>query len=34
MEDDLETLGLRKLRKRAEDREEWAIILKETMVKL
>jgi hypothetical protein len=31
VEDDLETLGLRK---RAEDREEWAIILKETMVKL
>jgi hypothetical protein len=34
VEDDLKTLGVRRWRKRAEDREEWAIILKETMVKL
>jgi hypothetical protein len=33
VEDDLKTLGVRRLRKRAEDREEWAI-LKEAMVKL
>jgi hypothetical protein len=31
VEDDLKTLGLMK---RAEDREDWAIILKEGMVKL
>jgi hypothetical protein len=34
VEDDLKILGVRRWRKRAEDREEWAIILKETMVKL
>jgi hypothetical protein len=34
VEDDLKTLGVRRWRKRAEDREGWAIILKETMVKL
>jgi hypothetical protein len=34
VEDDLKTSGLRRWRKRAKDREEWAIILKETMVKL
>jgi hypothetical protein len=34
VEDDLKTLGVRRWRKRAEDREEWAIILKEAMVKL
>jgi hypothetical protein len=34
VEDCLKTLGVRRWRKRAEDREEWAIILKETMVKL
>jgi hypothetical protein len=34
VEDDLKTLGVRRWRKRAEDRREWAIILKETMVKL
>jgi hypothetical protein len=32
--DDLKTLGVRRCRKMAEDREEWAIILKEAMVKL
>jgi hypothetical protein len=34
VENDLKTLRVRRWRKRAEDREEWAIILKETMVKL
>jgi hypothetical protein len=34
VEDDLKTLGVRRWRKRVEDREEWAIILKEAMVKL
>jgi hypothetical protein len=34
VEDDQKTLGVRRWRKRAEDREEWAIILKEAMVKL
>jgi hypothetical protein len=34
VEDDLKTMGVRRWRKRAEDREEWAIILKEEMVKL
>jgi hypothetical protein len=34
VEDDLKTLGVRILRKKAEDREEWNIILKEIMVKL
>jgi hypothetical protein len=34
VEDDLKTLGVRRSRKRAEDREEWAIILKEAVVKL
>jgi hypothetical protein len=34
VEDDLKTLGLRIWRKNAEDREEWAIILKEAVVKL
>jgi hypothetical protein len=34
VEDDLKTLGVRRWRKRTEDREEWAIILKEAMVKL
>jgi hypothetical protein len=34
VEDDLTTLGVRIWRKKAEDREEWAIILKEAMVKL
>jgi hypothetical protein len=34
VEDDLKTLGVRRQRKRAEDREEWAIIVKEAMVKL
>jgi hypothetical protein len=34
VEDDLKTLGARRFRKREEDREEWAIILKEAMVKL
>jgi hypothetical protein len=33
-EDDLKTLGVRRWRKSAEDCEEWAIILKEAMVKL
>jgi hypothetical protein len=28
------TLGVRRWRKKAEDCEEWAIILKEAMVKL
>jgi hypothetical protein len=32
--DDLKTMGVRRWRKRAEDHEEWAIILKEAMVKL
>jgi hypothetical protein len=34
VKDDLKTLGVRRRRKRAEDREEWAVILKETVVKL
>jgi hypothetical protein len=34
VEDDLETLGVRRWRKKAEDREQWVIILKEAMVKL
>jgi hypothetical protein len=34
VEDDLKTVGMRRWMKRAEDREEWAIILKEAMVKL
>jgi hypothetical protein len=34
VEDDLKTLGVKRWRKRAEDCEEWAIILKEAMVKL
>jgi hypothetical protein len=34
VEDDPNTLGMRRWRKRVEDREEWAIILKEAMVKL
>jgi hypothetical protein len=34
VEDDLKTLGVRRWRKRAEDREEWTTILKEAMVKL
>jgi hypothetical protein len=34
VEDDLKTLGVRRRRKRAEDRKEWAIILKEAVVKL
>jgi hypothetical protein len=34
IEDDLKTLGVRRWRKRVEDREAWAIILKEEMVKL
>jgi hypothetical protein len=32
--DDVKTLGVKRWRKRAEDREEWVIILKEAMVKL
>jgi hypothetical protein len=34
VEDDLKTLRVRRWRKRAEDREEWVIILKEATVKL
>jgi hypothetical protein len=34
VKDDLKTLGVRRWRKKAEDHEEWAIILKEAMVKL
>jgi hypothetical protein len=34
VEDDLKTLGVRRWRKRAEDREEWAIISKKATVKL
>jgi hypothetical protein len=34
VEDGLKTLGVRRWRKRAEDREEWVIILKEAVVKL
>jgi hypothetical protein len=34
VEDDLKTLAVRRWREMAEDREEWAIILKEEMVKL
>jgi hypothetical protein len=34
VEDDLKTLGVKRLRKRVVDLEEWAIILKEAMVEL
>jgi hypothetical protein len=34
VEDDLKILGVRRRKKIAEDREEWAIILKEAVVKL
>jgi hypothetical protein len=34
VEDDLKILGVRRRRKRAEDREGWSIFLKETMFKL
>jgi hypothetical protein len=34
VEDDLKTLWVKRWRKREEDREEWATILKEAMVKL
>jgi hypothetical protein len=34
VEDDLKTMGVRRWRKSVEDCEEWAIILKEAMVKL
>jgi hypothetical protein len=34
VEDGLKTLGVRRWRNMAEDRGEWAIILKEAMVKL
>jgi hypothetical protein len=34
VDDDLKTLGARRWRKSVEDCEEWAIILKEAMVKL
>jgi hypothetical protein len=34
VEDGLKTLRVRRWRKRAEDHEEWAVILKETVVKL
>jgi hypothetical protein len=34
VKDDLRTLGVRRWRKKAEDHEERAIILKEEMVKL
>jgi hypothetical protein len=34
VEDDLETLGVKRWRKKAEDCEEWAIIIKEAIVKL
>jgi hypothetical protein len=34
VKDDLKTLGVRRWRKKAEDYEEWAIILKEAMVKV
>jgi hypothetical protein len=33
VEEDLRTLGVRRWRKRAEDCEEWAITLKEAVVK-
>jgi hypothetical protein len=33
VEDDLKILGVRRWRRKAEDREEWAIILMEAMVK-
>jgi hypothetical protein len=33
VEDDLRTLGVRRWMKKEEDREEWAIILKEAMIK-
>jgi hypothetical protein len=34
VEDDLKILGERRWRRRAEDHEGWAAILKETMFKL
>jgi hypothetical protein len=34
VEDDLKSLGERRWRKKEEDHEEWAVILKEAMVKL
>ena len=34
VEKDLQDLGVRRWRKRTEDRAEWAIILKETLAKL
>jgi hypothetical protein len=34
VEDDLKILGVRRWRKSVEDHEEWAIVLKEAMVKL
>jgi hypothetical protein len=34
LEDDLKTLAVRRWRRKAEDCEEWAIILKEAVVKL
>jgi hypothetical protein len=33
VENDLKTFGVKRLRRMAEDREEWAIILKVVMVK-
>jgi hypothetical protein len=34
VDDDLKTMGVKRWRKKVEDREEWAIILKKAMVKL
>jgi hypothetical protein len=34
VEHGLKTLGVKRWRKKMEDHEEWAIILKEAMVKL
>jgi hypothetical protein len=34
VEDDLKTMEVRRWRKKADDSEEWAIVLKEAMVKL
>ena len=34
MKKDLRKMGVRRWRKRAENREDWAIIVKETLVKL